>query len=694
MPERHLRSRVVAGNATLLIRIGRQRIAATKGGSSKLSGIGVIFHRNGRLVKREEIEKMARALRPYGPERIVCNLAGSVAFAYAHMSNTPESIFDRQPLQSRDGRYVLVFDGRLDNRDDLQSDLDLSAAEVGTMSDGQLALASFERHRENAPARWVGDFAFIAWDKRDRSLFAARDSLGRRVLNWHETPDRLVIASAAKGIFALGDVPREIDEQKVADALGQLYHDQTRSYFKNVRRLPHAQIMIADQRRVRFSTYWNIGNVASIRYKSDSEYVEAAWERLNTAVKAQMRSRGAVGAFMSGGWDSSTVAITAAQFLQPEGKRLPVFTSVPESRWDGRCLKHEYGDETPYVEAIARMHPRIELNLVPAEGRNQYHRQDEFLNAAEGPARNAVNLCWYHEIQAEAKKRGITTLLEGTTGNATLTWHGADVSREWFRKGQWGRMLRHWWRLHGGRERSLVGFLPKAIWHELLAVDAPEWLWQLYSSRSDKPSNEPRWRRFSFIRPDYARRMSLEARARQYRFNYFDRLRYLTRADRIAMLTTSFSNEVGPIYQGLRALYGLELRDPLADRRLIEFSLGIPTEQYASNGMHRWLIKRMMSDLLPQEITARKGVVGRQCADWHSRMAPALPKMKQDVAALAGDRDTSAMIDTGRIGSLLEKWPDKTITDHADDGFFVFPTVIPLAMAIGRFVRLTKGAND
>jgi hypothetical protein len=68
--------------------------------------------------------------------------------------------------------------------------------------------------------------------------------------------------------------------------------------------------------------------------------------------------------------------------------------------------------------------------------------------------------------------------------------------------------------------------------------------------------------------------------------------------------------------------------------------------------------------------------------------------MKQDVAALAGDRETSAMIDTGQIGSLLERWPDKTITNDSDDGFFVFPTVIPLAMAIGRFVRLTKGAND
>jgi asparagine synthase (glutamine-hydrolysing) len=160
------------------------------------------------------------------------------------------------------------------------------------------------------------------------------------------------------------------------------------------------------------------------------------------------------------------------------------------------------------------------------------------------------------------------------------------------------------------------------------------------------------------------------------------------------MLTTSFSNEIGPIYQGMRALHGLEIRDPLADRRLIEFSLGIPTEQYANNGKHRKLIKRMMSDLLPQEITSRKPLAGRQCADWHSRMAPSISTMKQGVAALAGDRDTSAMIDTGRLGALLEKWPDKTITDNTDDGFFVFPTVIPLAMAIGRFVRLNKGAND
>jgi asparagine synthase (glutamine-hydrolysing) len=661
--------------------------------SSKLSGIGVIFHRNGRPVQREEIEKMARALRPYGQERQAYNLAGSVAFAYAHMSNTPESIFDKQPLHSNGGRYVFVFDGRLDNRADLQRDLALSASDLSTMSDAQLALASFEKHRANAPAHWVGDFAFIAWDKRDRLLFAARDPLGRRVLNCHETPNRLVISSAAKGIFALGDVPREIDEQKVADALGQIYHDQTRSYFKAIKRLPHAQVMTADQSRICFNRYWSAEDVPLVRFKSDSEYIDAAWEHLNTAVKAQMRSHGGVGAFMSGGWDSSTVAITAAKFLPSEGATLPVFTSVPESRWDGGCLKDEYGDETPYVEAIARMHPNIELNLVPAEGQNQYDLQDEFLNAAECPARNAVSLCWFHEIQAKARGRGITTLLEGTMGNLTLTWHGSDVSREWFQKGQWVRMLRHWWQVHGSRRR-LASFLPRAIWHELFAADAPEWIWRHYRSRLEKGSNGPRWQRFSFIHPENAGKMSLEARARQFGFNYFDRVRYLTRSDRLTMLTNSFSNEIGPIYQGMRALHGIEIRDPLADRRLVEFSLGIPTDQYANHGKYRWLIKRMMADLLPQEIVTRRGVAGRQCADWHSRMTPSLAKMKRDVAALAGDRDTGDMIDTGRLKSWLDKWPDKTITDDADDDFFVYPIVIPHAMAIGRFVRLTKGAND
>jgi asparagine synthase (glutamine-hydrolysing) len=255
-------------------------------------------------------------------------------------------------------------------------------------------------------------------------------------------------------------------------------------------------------------------------------------------------------------------------------------------------------------------------------------------------------------------------------------------------------MLRHWWALHGGRKRSLARFLPRAVWHELIAADAPEWIWRLYRSRIERPFAGPRWQRFSAINPDYASAMSLEMRARDYNFRYFDRTRYLTRADRLSMLTTSFINEAGPIYQGMRALHGVELRDPLADRRLMEFSIGIPTEQYANRGKYRLLIERMMSSLLPAEITSRKGLAGRQCADWHSRMTRGLARMKTDINALETDATTRRMIDTKRIAGLLEKWPSRTTTDSEDDGFFFLPTVIPMAMQIGRFVRLTKGAND
>src|SRR5262245_53447622 len=135
-----------------------------------MSGIGVIFHRNGRPVDRREVERMMRSLSVYGPEHQSSRQAGSVAFAYAHLTNTPESKFDNQPLQGGDGRYTLVFDGRIDNRDELIALLRITPDGAKRLSDAALALKTWEVWRQDAFERWVGDFAFILWDSSEQKI--------------------------------------------------------------------------------------------------------------------------------------------------------------------------------------------------------------------------------------------------------------------------------------------------------------------------------------------------------------------------------------------------------------------------------------------------------------------------------------------------------------------------------------------
>ena len=105
-----------------------------------MSGIGAIFHRNGQPVQQAEIDRMAQSLAMYGPERQTTALHGSLGFAYTHYSDVPESQFERQPLLGGNGRYVMVFDGRLDNRDELAESLTISKEELALLPDSGVAM--------------------------------------------------------------------------------------------------------------------------------------------------------------------------------------------------------------------------------------------------------------------------------------------------------------------------------------------------------------------------------------------------------------------------------------------------------------------------------------------------------------------------------------------------------------------------
>jgi len=222
---------------------------------------------------------------------------------------------------------------------------------------------------------------------------------------------------------------------------------------------------------------------------------------------------------------------------------------------------------------------------------------------------------------------------------------------------------------------------------------APNWLYAVRSKLREPQLDGPRWRRFSAINPVYAERMALTERADSFGFNYFGRPPNNMRELRRQVLTDGPSLEAGDIHQGFRALYGIERRDPLGDRRLVEWSLGVPEEQYLRDGEPRWLVKRTMRGRVPDTVLLNRRR-GRQVADWHHRMTRDLPRLKGDLERLAMDRDTSRMIDIPRMRQLLDDWPQETVVSRYDDRTFFLPVNVPLTLAAGRFVRWVKKVND
>src|SRR6516164_5626050 len=183
-----------------------------------MSGIAVVLNLDGSPVSQSEVERMANVLRPFGPDRQKTLLRGNVAFVFCLHHLTPEDRFERQPLVFAN-RFVMLFDGRIDNRTELSETLNITASDLRLMPDSMIALRLFDRWGERAFERILGDFAIIVMDFQDGRLICARDHMGLRVLHYYRSSERFAVATIPEALFALSWVPRTLNKDKVGDAL-------------------------------------------------------------------------------------------------------------------------------------------------------------------------------------------------------------------------------------------------------------------------------------------------------------------------------------------------------------------------------------------------------------------------------------------------------------------------------------------
>jgi asparagine synthase (glutamine-hydrolysing) len=172
-----------------------------------VSAIAGLWRLDGKSTPDADCARMLAAQQIYGPHDGRQWSDGPIAMGRRLFRTLPEDVHDRQPLQSRDGRLVLVADVRLDNRDELMTLLGLSSAAAQPLCDAAVLLESLGRWGAGALDRLVGDFAFALWDAPAQKLLLARDFLGQRPLHYHRGRGFVAFASMPKGLHALAEIP-------------------------------------------------------------------------------------------------------------------------------------------------------------------------------------------------------------------------------------------------------------------------------------------------------------------------------------------------------------------------------------------------------------------------------------------------------------------------------------------------------
>ncbi len=308
-----------------------------------MCGIAGIVERDlARPVTRDDLGRMVETLRHRGPDD-----EGVVTLPGVGLGVRRLSIIDveggQQPFASEDGAIQLVANGEIYNHAELRKDLIARGHRFRSRSDVEVIVHGYEEFGVAVLDRLRGMFAFALWDGSTRRLFAARDRAGEKPLYYAQTPERLLFASEIKALLVRPDVSREVNLEALDQFLTYEYVLTPRTMFASVRTVPPAHYLLYQHGAVKVERYWDVASV-SVRDWTDDEAAEALRESLGRAVSGQMMSDVPLGAFLSGGIDSSAIVALMSDGSDGEAGTVNTFSMGFEAA--------SY-NELPYAREVA-----------------------------------------------------------------------------------------------------------------------------------------------------------------------------------------------------------------------------------------------------------------------------------------------------------------------------------------------------
>ena len=572
---------------------------------------------------------------------------------------------------------------RLDNREELASALGLAGTELAQTSDAAFIQRVFERWGDAGVAKCLGAFAFAHWDGGARRLTLGRDCLGNRSLFYHLGPEFICFATTLGALFALPGVPRAIDEIALANFIAVNLTETVRTFYRGIDRVPSRSLVSIDNTGVHRRQYWAPDLDARPPYRRDEDYIERARELFDAAVATATRDTPRVAILTSGGLDSSAIAATAAR--QGIAERITCFCNVPPPGTAIDVGPLRYVDERDKVEALGRMHPALDLQFIVPGNDHPKARDDTWhFVRANVPALAGLSLGSGLELVDALARAGHRAVLVGNHGNFGLTWSGRLALLELFRTGRWGTFMRD---LHANA-RETNRTLARTFASNIVVPTAPRGLRRLIDRLRGRDPDSVAGH--SALNPRFVADVGLVQQWREQRFDpWFGPDDSNPRRWRAYHLFDF--NQYGRDMRGqAEEIVGYEVRDPHADRRLLEFALSVPEPMYQRNGIPRGFARRVFADRLPPSIMDERRH-GANHPTWFRSLTAARPQLASDIERLEGSPLASRLLDLPRLKRMIAEWPEDD--NEAERRRGEYRLALARGVHVGRFIRWVEGGN-
>jgi asparagine synthase (glutamine-hydrolysing) len=570
-----------------------------------VSGIYGMVRYDSAPVTPETLGPMAAAMSFWGPDGHGQWCGDGVGLGHLMLHVTPESLHERLPASIRVAPHlVITADARIDNRDELFDALGAPAAGRACTPDSSLILLAYERWGADCVKRLLGDFAFAVWDGRERKLFCARDPFGCMPFVYYYDGKRFIFASDIKGVLARMESPK-LNEAMIAAYLQMsTYHAEKRlTFFEEIVKLEAAHTLTLSAGGLSLARYWSPEESPEVRFVSDADYAAQMRHLFTESVRCRLRSAFPVGSHLSGGLDSSSVSVVAAQLLRAQRQQLTVFSWSPPPE---PGVKADPADEHGRIEAVCRQE-HLTCQYLPPTKESYFESFRRDFTVEPG-----AMLALEGKVQARAASQGLRVVLSGWGGDEVVTAHSTSYLAEFLLNNQWsefGNAVRV--RLESPRDGSSLRKALRGarrlggIFRELATLSAPDALFAVIHTRPYLEFES------SCIQSAFGRQYQTEVK--RLRGPIWRQLPHV-RATMARHLRIGYTTLRLEHWTGSGAHHNLVYRYPMLDRRLVEFVFGVPTAQFCGPGRTRTLFRRAFSDLMPAAdwAVAKKQPRGRE----------------------------------------------------------------------------------
>ncbi len=525
------------------------------------------------------VRRMCDVIRHRGPDDEGVLVSDGVALGMRRLSII-DLATGRQPIANEDGSVWIVFNGEIYNFRELRRELEARSHVFATRTDTEVIVHAYEEWGAEAIERLRGMFGIAIWDTRSRTLLLARDRAGIKPLHYAVVNGRLYFGSEIKSLLCAPDLPHELDPDALNHYLSFLYTPADRSIFRAVRKLPPGHLLTWREGRLDVRAYWRWPSAETF-IGSDAEAVAGLRDVLTDAVRAHLVSDVPLGAFLSGGVDSSLVVALMAETSGARVKTFSIGFDVPafDELEHARRVARQYG--TDHHEFVVKPDA---LDILDAIVR---HFDEPFADSSAIPT-------WY---VSELARRHVTVVLSGDGGDELFGGYDryephprvaafdryaspplrrvAALTAATLPHGVRGKnFLRHVGRDRQGRYLDAVRYFSTDEKRDLLS---PE----LHRSLTDDPETTAARR--------FARYEGLPWPSQMMRFDGETYLPedVLVKVDRMSMA------------------HSIESRVPLLDNRVIAYASALPDHLKIRNGRRKHVLKEVAAGLLPRDLLDR-----------------------------------------------------------------------------------------